>query len=135
LFEAVAQGYQKRPLMKILGMVISVEMGLFLTVILAIISYQLLTGKINPGGLLFKKIGPRHYNPLGVQLLLLTLMTAMYQLLLVMKDPTHFPSIPEEAILILGGGNLVFLGGKFHSLFSLKRESFGRAKKTRRKKG
>jgi hypothetical protein len=122
--------------MKILGVCISVEMGLFLTVMLAIISYQLLTGKINAGGLLFKKIGPRHYNPLGVQLLLLTLMTAMYQLLLVMKDPTHFPSIPEEALLVLGGGNLAFLGGKFHSLLShSKRESFGRAKKARRKKG
>jgi len=47
---------------------------------------------------------------------LLTLMTAFYQILTAVRDPTQFPSLPYEVLIVLGGGNLAYLGGKFRAL-------------------
>lgn len=89
------------------------EAWLLLLGLAGAVAYQMLTGKMNTGRMLFDK-GTGNFSPGRVQLLLLTLMTAFYQLLLVLKDPTRLPQLPPEVLLVLLGGNLAYLGGKFY---------------------
>jgi hypothetical protein len=102
--------------MKSLAALIRLEIWLLLISLVSIVAHRIVTGKISTGRMLFEKGGNRNYSPLRLQLLLLIVMTALYQLLQVLKDPTQFPNIPYEALLVLGGGNMAYLGGKVYSL-------------------
>jgi hypothetical protein len=50
------------------------------------------------------------------QLLFFTIMVAMRYLLQVVHDPTHFPTIPESWLAVLGGSQTVYLTGKARSM-------------------
>ena len=52
-----------------------------------------------------------------IQLLVLTVMTAMQYLLNTMHDPTHLPAIPAGLVLALGGSQAVYLGAKAWAVF------------------
>ena len=108
--------------MKTLVTIIHLEMGLLLAGLAVMIAYQMVTGKINTQRMLFEKAATKSYSPLRVQLLLFTLMTALYQILQLLKNPTEFPSVPYEALLVLGGGHLAYLGGKLRSSSTMRRE-------------
>ena len=119
--------------MQIISTLIRWEMWFLLGSLALIIAGQILTGKINTRRMLFEKNGGQNYSPLRVQLLLLTLMTAFYQIMEVLRDPTQFPSLPYEALLVLGGGNLAYLGGKFYLISpASKPDSRGHPRKKRR---
>ena len=51
------------------------------------------------------------------QMLLATVTVAGYYLLQVMQDPTHFPDVPNELLVALGGSHAIYLGGKAQSLY------------------
>lgn len=92
------------------------EIWFLLLGLILVVSYQILTGKINLHGILFEKNGGQKNSPVRVQLLLFTLTGAFYYFLQVLDNPTGFPKVPQELLLILGGSNVVYLGGKSYSL-------------------
>lgn len=53
-----------------------------------------------------------NYTPPRFQLLLFTLSVAFYSLFKVMNDPTGFPNIPEELVMLLGGSIIFYLGSR-----------------------
>ncbi len=89
------------------------------------VSYQMLTGIINTDGLLYKKNGSRSLSPGRLQLLVLTVGSAFYYLMLVLGTPESkkLPELPDEFLMILGGSNLFYIGGKLYSLFEDKLDS------------
>ncbi len=92
------------------------EIWFFLIGMALIVVWQLLTGRINLTGLLYEESATGTYSPARVQLLVTTVATAMYYLMKVLHDPTQFPRIPQELLLLSGGGNVVYLIGKSASL-------------------
>ena len=76
--------------------------------------------------MLFEKKGTRNYSPSRVQLLVFILTGALYFLLEIVENPTQFPDVPQELLLIFGGSNVLYLGSKFYSLlFRMKAEKKG----------
>ena len=102
------------------------EIWSFLLGVVTIVAYQLLTGKINMNGLLYEKNSRHGFSPGRLQLLLFTLGGAVYYVLRVLGNPElgKFPEVPNEFLLLLGGSNVFYLGGKFYSLLSEKLDSF-----------
>ena len=93
------------------GCVMPVRFRVRLGVLLAIVSYQLVTGKISTAGMLSDK-EEGGVSPGRVQLLVVTLFAALYYLVLTSDNPKQLPEMPSELLLILGGSNLLYLGGK-----------------------
>jgi hypothetical protein len=81
-------------------------LGIALTV-----AYQILTGRINLRGLTNDK-SKGVISTARVQLLLLTCGFAMYYFLQVIHDPSAFPSLPREAVFLMGGSNVLYLVAK-----------------------
>ena len=98
--------------MKTIAMVIRFEVWFLLLCLIVIIGHRLVAGTISTRGMLSEKRPARNYSPMRLQMLLFTLMTVLFQVLQILKDPTQFPVIPWEALLVLGGGNLLYLGSK-----------------------
>jgi hypothetical protein len=94
------------------------EIGFLLAALIAVVAYQILTGKINTRGLLSEKTknGLGGASPARVQLLLITLAFAFYLLSAIMNS-RQFPTIDTKWLLILGGSHSIYLGGKGLSLF------------------
>ena len=59
-------------------------------------------------------------SPGRIQLLVLTVMTAMQYLLATMHDPSHLPTIPASLVAVLGASQAVYLGLKAWSIFGPK---------------
>ena len=78
------------------------------------VAYQVLTGHIGLHGLLMKKEGNRLFSPERVQLLLVTVAMGFQYLSLVLKDPTHFPELPQTWLLLFGGSHGLYLGRRFY---------------------
>ncbi len=93
--------------------IVRLELALILGGLALIVAYKLLTGAINMRGLLVDK-KTRALSPGRVQLLVFTVMGAGYYLLLVIEQAPSgkLPDFPEEALLLVGGSQLVYLGGK-----------------------
>lgn len=108
--------------MNALTTVLRYEIWIFLTVLAAVIAYQLLTGMINTRGLLRDKMTGRALSPGRLQLLIATTGGALYYLLLMFSNekPGEFPEIPSALVMILGGSNAFYLGGKLSALLRLK---------------
>ena len=66
-------------------------------------------------------------SPGRIQLLVLTVMTAMQYLLSTIHDPSHMPTIPATLVAALGGSQAVYLGAKAWAAF------MGRDKKAEEK--
>jgi len=56
-------------------------------------------------------------SPGRIQMLVLTVMTAMQYLLSVIHDPTRFPSLPAQLVTALGGSQAIYLGAKAWTVF------------------
>jgi len=99
--------------MKQLCTILSWEIWLLLGSLAFVVAYQLLTQRINMNGILLDKMMPR-FSPGRVQLLVLSLVGAWSYSLTVLEniESTKLPEVPEELLLIVGGSNLIYLGGK-----------------------
>jgi hypothetical protein len=100
------------------------EVLLFLLALAAAVVVQLLTGDINTRRLLCGRISGRrrkedhyYFSPERVQLLIFTLGAALHYVALVFTNsqPGKFPDVPEAWPAVIGGSNLVYLGGKAYS--------------------
>jgi hypothetical protein len=104
----------------------SVEMatwviGGFFVALGGVIVTQLLNGSINTQYLLYgmRRDGTRYFSPERVQLIAVTLWLALNYLLTVLNNP-HAQSLPEvndQTLAVLGGSQLLYLGGKAFSRF------------------
>ena len=90
----------------------------FLGSLIAIVLFKLLAGSINLVGVLNDK-ETHSFSPGRLQLLLATFGGAAFYFSQIasMKNPSAMPSVPPELLVIVGGSNLLYLGGKIHSRF------------------
>jgi hypothetical protein len=98
------------------------EIGFFLAALMAVVAFQLLTGRISTRGLISEKTkaGAGAVSPARVQLLLFTLAAAVYLLVKIVASindtppgkPISFPDMETKWLLLLGGSHSVFLGSK-----------------------
>jgi hypothetical protein len=99
------------------------ELGLLLIGLGATVAVKLLNGDINTRGLLYGRISGRpaanaqYFSPERVQLLAITIMGALHYLTLVLTNPNPgtFPPIPQSLSAIVGGSNVLYLGGKAYA--------------------
>jgi hypothetical protein len=99
------------------------ELIVFLAGFGATIVIKLLNGGINTTGLLYGRISGRpaatslYFSPERAQLLAITIISAVHYLTLVITNPTPgtFPPIPESLAEIVGGSNVLYLGGKAYA--------------------
>jgi hypothetical protein len=91
--------------------------GLMLAVI-----YRLLTGGIGMSGLLMAadKDGKLSFSPARAQMLMATLITALYYLIQVITttDSTTLPPLPLTLVAVVGGSHAIYLAGKAWTLLS-----------------
>jgi hypothetical protein len=59
-------------------------------------------------------------SPGRIQLLALTLLTALQYLLTTIQDPSRMPSIPTSLVAALGGSQALYLGAKAWTMLNLK---------------
>ena len=96
------------------------EIWFLLIGLLLLVVYQILTGKIELKGILIEKDCSgktvKGYSQVRVQLLIFTVIGACYYLQQVVNNPNEFPKVSEELLLLMGGSNMTYLGGKYYSL-------------------
>lgn len=61
--------------------------------------------------------GSGSLSPGRVQMLVLTILTAMQYLVATIHDPTHLPVPPANLVAVLGGSHFVYLGAKAWTKF------------------
>jgi hypothetical protein len=59
-------------------------------------------------------------SPGRIQLLVLTLLTAVQYLLATLQDPSRMPSLPTGLVAALGGSQAIYLGAKAWNMLNLK---------------
>lgn len=88
--------------------------------LMLIVLYKLFTGSIPLSGLLTAQDskGNLSFSPGRAQMLMATVLTALYYLLQVIENPSTdtLPSIPYTLVAILGGSQAVYIAGKARSL-------------------
>ena len=115
--------------MELLIKIVGWEILFFLVALAATIVFQLLTRHINTDGLLRGKMGNAkgRLSPERVQLLVTTLGAAMYYVLQVSTatkaGTLTLPEIPQTWPAVVGGSNLLYLGGKAYNRFFSKGSS------------
>lgn len=99
---------------------IHLEIWFLLIGLLLLVVYQILTGKIEIKGILVEKDVPgksvKRYSQVRIQLSIFTVIGAFYYLQQVVNNPKEFPKVSEELLLLIGGSNMTYLGGKYYSL-------------------
>jgi len=60
-------------------------------------------------------------SPGRIQLLVLTVLTALQYLLATIHDPSHLPAVPSSLVAATGGSQVVYLAAKAWSIFGPKR--------------
>ena len=113
--------------------VLKYEFLLFLGALALIVTYQLLTGRINMRRLLFAKgraaADPSTQrrtsglSPSRIQLLVVSLGVAIYLLAEVVRDPSQFPEIPTGLLLLMAGSETIYLARKVNNLLPIRRNS------------
>ena len=102
----------------VLGAIAQFTVVGFLGSLAVIVGFKLLSGSIKVAGLLAdKETGA--FSPGRLQLLLATLGGAVFYFSQIVSadDPSTLPPVPTELLLLLGGSNLGYLGGKIYSKF------------------
>jgi hypothetical protein len=96
--------------------IVRLELTLILGLLALVVAYKMLTGAINMRGLLDDKVSGG-LSPGRVQLMISTVMGAGYYLMLAFERAPDgkLPDLPEEALLLVGGSQLLYLGGKARS--------------------
>ena len=91
---------------------------IFFSATLAIVAFKLLIGQINVRGLLTDKEDGK-FSPGRLQLLMATLGGALFYFVKIAgaADMDTLPPVPAELLLIVGGSNVGYLGGKIYSKF------------------
>ena len=89
-----------------------------------LIFWKMLTGEISLDCLLYgdarARLGTGYstfFSPGRAQMLMFTVVSAMYMLLQVIQNPTKFPDMPSALVAFLGGSHAVYLGGKAQALY------------------
>jgi hypothetical protein len=89
-----------------------------------VVVWKIATGEISLDYLLYGEAKTNRgkgwatfFSPGRAQMLLLSVTVAGYYLLQVIQRPTHFPDVPRELMVALGGSHAVYLGGKAQSLY------------------
>lgn len=98
---------------------VRLEVWFFLTGLLAIVAYKILTGGINFRGVLCEKVTTsktKGYSVVRIQLMMFVLVSAFYYVSQVVDNPREFPRVPNELLLTLGGSHMVYLAGKSYAL-------------------
>jgi hypothetical protein len=94
------------------------EIEFLLVGLLAVVAFQIVTGRINTKGLLSDKTkkGVGTFSPARLQLLIFTLAVGFYVLgkvmILIAAGKPEFPQIDANVLVILGGSHALFLGAK-----------------------
>ncbi len=109
--------------MQMLMTFVRYEVDFMLVSLALIVVYQLLTGQINTARLLEDKGKTPQLSPERVQLLMVTLVGALFYLTQAVSHPSQFPTLPRELLALLGGSNLLYLGGKAFPLIRSQREA------------
>src|SRR5215469_14681630 len=74
-------------------------------------------------GLIRSSDGTRSISPARVQLLMLTVLTALQYLLATIRDPSHLPAVPPALVMGIGGSQALYLGAKAWSIFGPKNKN------------
>ena len=105
------------------------EMIILLGGLMVVVVLKVFAGGIAMSGLLTVKGGQddASFSPGRVQMLMATLLTAMYYLLLVMNNPSidRLPDVPTGLVAVLGGSHAIYLGGKVQDFLSRKQSRNG----------
>jgi hypothetical protein len=98
--------------------IVRLELTFILGLLALVVVYKILTGAINMRGLLDDK-KTHALSPERVQLLVFTVMGAGYYLMLAIEQAPNgrLPDFPGEALLLVGGSQVVYLGGKARAHF------------------
>ncbi|NIM51299.1 MAG: hypothetical protein GTO22_18950 [Gemmatimonadales bacterium] len=87
--------------------------------LVVLVGYRILTGRITTRGLLQAAPGQPRVSPERVQLLVLTLIGALSYLGLALSEATSategslsLPEVPDLLLYLVGGSNLIYLAGK-----------------------
>ena len=86
-----------------------------------VVLWKLFTGGIGLSGLLDGDEADgatltTSFSPGRAQLLVFTVLSALYFLLQVLRNPGAFPNVPPALLVALGGSQAAYLGGKAYSL-------------------
>ena len=108
--------------METLSTALRYEMLFLLVALIVMITYRLLTRKINIEGLLLDKTSGRAFSPGRLQLLIVTMSIAIYYVAMVLKtkETGTLPNLPKEFLLALGGSHAFYLSGKLYGLLASK---------------
>lgn len=93
---------------------------LFLGALLAVVALRLLNGDINTRYLFFgrSKGGAHYFSPGRVQLFIITISVAFNYLLNTFSNPqAGLADVSPETLALLGGSQVLYLGGKAYSRF------------------
>ncbi len=82
-----------------------------------VVGYKMITGRMNMDGLLLDK-ETKLLSPGRIQLLIFTIIFAMYYLSNISTQYPCFPEIPEEALWFLAASHSGYLGLKARSIFT-----------------
>jgi hypothetical protein len=61
-------------------------------------------------------------SPGRIQMLMLTVLTALQYLMATMHDPSHLPAVPPNLVTAMGASQAVYLGAKAWDMFGPKRD-------------
>ena len=88
----------------------------FLFVLFGSVVVRLLTGGVRTRGLIAGSTaaGSQFVSAGRVQLLIVTMAAATQYLTKVWQNPTTFPEVPQNWLLLFGGSQVLYLGTKFH---------------------
>jgi len=96
------------------------EMFILLGGLMVVVACKLMMGSVNLSGLLMVKGGvdDETFSPARSQMLMSTMLAAMYYLLQVITNPssTSIPDVPMPLVGLLGASHMIYLGGKVQSL-------------------
>jgi hypothetical protein len=89
---------------------------IFLFACLGIVLVRVLTGDLSTRGLIAgtTAAGSRFVSAGRVQLLIVSLATAVQYLAQIWQNPRGFPEIPQNWLLFFGGSQVLYLSSKFH---------------------
>ncbi len=96
------------------------ETGILLVGLMVVVVYKIFTGGISLSGLLTAQDskGNLSFSPARAQMLMATVLTALYYLIQVIESSAtdSLPPLPATLVGILGGSQAIYLGGKARSL-------------------
>ncbi|HXO40722.1 MAG TPA: hypothetical protein VN999_04675 [Thermoanaerobaculia bacterium] len=107
--------------MELLTKLATIEAGILLGGLLAVVAYRLVIGEISLAGLLYSKEpgGRAAFSPTRLQLLIFTAAVAAIYLGEVIAHPRQdsLPHLPLGVVVALGGSQAVYVGGKMVSAY------------------